>query len=183
MRDLLSILVLICIMGCHREKTPRIHPSPTGVKKEYAHLIAKPKTEPEEITKTAVAKTNKTIKKVAPKKNTTVAASPNNTTDTLEFVYAKTSRKLSKLGKQTNSFVFDTNTANKLEIELVAPDSAANIHIAQLYGPDGIKAGPFGKKIEYALPAKGVYKVLIAENPQQNRAYNGEYEIKMKLKW
>lgn len=179
LRIFLFFVFISVMVSCNREKTPILKPSPIGVKKEYADLIAKPKVvEKEEVDVKQSAP--RTFKNQKPK--TLVEPSINNTVDTLQFVYARTSKTITKSARQTNIFVVNTDTANKLEIELLANDSA-NVQIQTITSAVGIKAGPFGKKVEYVLPSKGFYKILVAENPQNAKPYSGEYEIKMRLKW
>lgn len=187
MRILIFGFILLIFSACDRPKTPVIAASPNGVQKEYAHLLAKPKPleKKEQEESKLVKKIQNPKTQDQPKKKPTVLVKPsvNNTTDTLKFVYAKTKLKLNKEARQTNTFFINTDTANRLAIELISTDTAANIQVNQIIGPDGSKIGPFGKKTEYVLPAKGNYKILVSENPKVNKVYKGEYEISMKLKW
>lgn len=187
---ILSLFLCFSFFSCEQNATPTIYPSKKGVDSAYADLLKVKKVE-EEIREDKEEPTTK-VAKVQPKKvvqptittDRIVPFSKDNTRDTLKITYAKASKKITKLPGQTNTFVFNSDTAKKVAIKVWATDTLANIRVNHIKGPaDSIKGGPFGKTVIFDLPAKGNYNFSISEKPTDKKSYQGEYHVELQLLW
>lgn len=187
-----TILTFATLTSCEQNATPKIYPSKKGVDPAYAELLKVKKVEEKvreekaEATK-QVVKTKPQPKKVAtplPTVDKIIPFSKDNTRDTLKITYAKAKQTVVKKSGQTNTFVFNSDTAKKVAIKLTAADTLANIRINHIKGPvDSIKGGPFGKTLIFDLPAKGNYNFSISEKPTVKKPYAGEYQVELQLLW
>ena len=190
---LLSFSILFSLASCEQNATPKIYPSKKGVDSAYADLLKIKKVEEkvreDEETKPTkqIVKTKPTVKKPATQLATVdkiVPFSKDNTRDTLVITYAKAKKKVVKAPGQTNTFVFNSDTAKKVAIKVWSTDTLANIRINHIKGPvDSIKGGPFGKTLIFDLPAKGNYNFSISEKPTVKTPYQGEYNVELQLLW
>lgn len=176
------------LFSCEQNATPTIYPAKKGVDQAYADLLKvkkvqeKPSTKEE--TKKIAKKSPKKIVKPTITKDQIVPFSKDNTRDTLQIIYAKAKQKVVKLPGQTNTFVFNSDTAKKIAIKIWAEDTLANIRINHIKGPvDSIKGGPFGKTLIFDLPAKGNYNFSVSEKPTDKKPYQGEYNVELQLLW
>lgn len=189
----LAIFISCSLLSCEQNATPVIYPAKEGVDPAYANLLHVKKVEKLEFdllpSKPKKKKIIRKIIKIQPKKTTQlvdriVPFSKDNTQDTLKITYAKANKKVTKKVGQTNTFVFNTDTAKKVAIKISAKDTLANLRINHIKGPvDSIKGGPFGKTLIYDLPAKGNYNFSVSENPTNKTPYEGEYTIDLQLLW
>ncbi|WP_322971273.1 hypothetical protein [Faecalibacter sp. LW9] len=189
---ILSLIVWSLLSSCEQNATPKIYPSKKGVDSAYADLLKIKKVE-EKVrddqmqSKTQVAKVNTQPKKTVaplPTVDKIVPFSQDNTRDTLKITYAKAKQTVIKKPGQTNTFVFNSDTAKKVAIKLSAADTLANIRINHIKGPvDSIKGGPFGKTLIFDLPAKGNYNFSVSEKPTIKTPYQGEYQVELQLLW
>ena len=189
---ILLLVVMSLLFSCEQNATPKIYPSKKGVDPAYADLLKVKKVE-EKVrddqakTKTQVAKVKPQPKKMVapvPTVDKIVPFSKDNTRDTLKITYAKAKQTVIKKSGQTNTFVFNSDTAKKVAIKLSAADTLANIRINHIKGPvDSIKGGPFGKTLIFDLPAKGNYNFSISEKPTVKTPYQGEYQVELQLLW
>ncbi len=182
------ILSICTLMSCEQNATPTIYPAKKGVDPAYAELLKVKKVEEKpsakEEKKKIAKKTPKKVTQPTVTKDQIVPFSKDNTRDTLEIVYAKSKQKLIKKAGQTNTFVFNSDTAKKVAIKIWAEDTLANIRINHIKGPvDSIKGGPFGKTLIFDLPAKGNYNFSISEKPTDKKPYQGEYNVELQLLW
>ena len=187
---ILSLILCFSFFSCEQNATPTIYPSNKGVDSAYADLLKVKKVE-EEVREDKEEPITK-VAKVQPKKvvqptittDRIVPFSKDNTRDTLKITYAKASKKITKLPGQTNTFVFNSDTAKKVAIKVWAADTLANIRVNHIKGPvDSIKGGPFGKTVIFDLPAKGNYNFSISEKPTDKKPYQGEYNVELQLLW
>ncbi|MET0394315.1 MAG: hypothetical protein ABW019_14310 [Chitinophagaceae bacterium] len=72
-------------------------------------------------------------------------------------------------------------TGSKLTAFLIPANQPANIRFNQLFLPDGSSDGPFGQKLEYQLPQKGIYKLYIGSSLMANDAYSGDFLLRVKV--
>ncbi len=189
----LTITCCLAFISCEQNATPTIYPTKKGVDPAYADLLNVKKVEEPEIELfPSTPKKKKIIRKIIkikPKKpiqlvDKIVPFSKDNTRDTLKITYAKANKKVTKKAGQTNTFVFNTDTAKKVAIKITAKDTLANLRINHIKGPvDSIKGGPFSKTLIYDLPAKGNYNFSVSENPTNKKPYEGEYTIDLQLLW
>ena len=189
----LALISCFVFFSCEQNATPVIYPAKKGVDPAYASLLNVKKVEELDIdlfpSKPKKKKIIRKIIKIKPKKpvqlvDKIVPFSKDNTQDTLKITYAKANKKISKKVGQTNTFVFNTDTAKKVAIKITAKDTLANLRINHIKGPvDSIKGGPFGKTLIYDLPAKGNYNFSVSENPTNKTPYEGEYTIDLQLLW
>lgn len=188
-----SVFIGLFLFSCEQNATPTIYPAKKGVDSAYAHLLEQQKVE-EKVreTKEEEGDTSKKTVKLIRKKvyvpastlDKIVPLSKDNTRDTLTITYAKAKQKVIKLPGQTNTFVFNSDTAKKVAIKIWATDTLANIRINHIKGPaDSIKGGPFGKTTVFELPAKGNYIFSISEKPTDKKPYQGEYNVELQLLW
>jgi len=190
---LFSIFTTTVLLSCEQNITPTIYPSKIGVDTAYADLLKAKKVEEFDLNlipyEPKKKKIIRKIIKIQPKKpvelvDKIVPFSKDNTRDTLKITYAKANKKLTKKAGQTNTFVFNTDTAKKVAIKITAKDTLANLRINHIKGPvDSIKGGPFGKTLIFDLPAKGNYNFSVSENPTNKKPYEGEYTIDLQLLW
>lgn len=57
----------------------------------------------------------------------------------------------------------------------------ANIRFNQVVFPDGNSDGPFGQTLEYKLPKKGMYQLIIGPSLMANDAYTGDFLLRIKV--
>ncbi|SUP54056.1 Uncharacterised protein [Weeksella virosa] len=186
MRTFLFVFFLLLFVGCDRPRTPEIKPSPIGVKEEYADLIQRnqPKEEEEEVLQEKPEKLAVKKQKPVSTRKLTIKPQLPDEVDTLKFSYAKAEQKVSKKANQRNVFWVNTDTANKLEISLLTADSTANIGIIQILNPDGTQGNQLGKSVLFSLPIRnGNYKITVGDRTSNQPSFEGEYVLKMKLKW
>lgn len=187
MRTFLFAFFLLLFVGCDRPRIPEIKPSPVGVKEEYAALLQRnqPREEEEAIPQKSSKKVVEVQKQkpVSTPKVTAKSLLPD-VVDTLQFSYAKTEQKVAKKAHQRNVFWVNTDTANKLEISLLTADSTANVGIIQILNPDGTQGNQLGKSTLFSLPIRnGNYKITVGDITSNKPSFEGEYVLKMKLKW
>lgn len=183
---------ILLVTSCQDTKTPTIYPRKVGVDSAYADLIVQPQVE-KKTTKIAVSPSNATKPKIEAQGKPTqqkvqvdqkVGLSANTTRDTLKITYAKGEANPTKSAGQTNLFSFNSDTAKKVSIKIIAQDTLANLRINHIQGPvDSIKGGPFGKTIIYNLPARGYYHFSVSEKPSLGKPYTGTYKVEVKLLW
>ena len=186
-----SVFIGLFLFSCEQNATPTIYPAKKGVDSAYAHLLQKKKIEEEvreedekETTKKPVKKIRRKVVLLGKAQDKIVPLSKDNTRDTLTVTYAKAKQKVIKLPGQTNTFVFNSDTAKKVAIKVWSTDTLANIRINHIKGPaDSIKGGPFGKTTVFDLPAKGNYIFSISEKPTDKKPYQGEYNVELQLLW
>ena len=186
-----SVFIGLFLFSCEQNATPTIYPAKKGVDSAYAHLLQKKKIEEEvreedekETTKKPVKKIRRKVVLLGKAQDKIVPLSKDNTRDTLTVTYAKAKQKVTKLPGQTNTFVFNSDTAKKVAIKVWSTDTLANIRINHIKGPaDSIKGGPFGKTTVFDLPAKGNYIFSISEKPTDKKHYQGEYNVELQLLW
>jgi len=191
---LFSIFIGFSLFSCEQNATPKIYPSKKGVDTAYANLlnikveekVRDDKNEADSKSTKKIAKVQQPKKVVKPvaKVDKIVPFSKDNTRDTLKITYAKAKQTLIKKPHQTNTFVFNSDTAKKVAIKIWAQDTLANIRINHIKGPvDSIKGGPFGKTLIFDLPAKGNYNFSVSEKPTDNKPFAGEYHMELQLLW
>ena len=189
---ILSAFISFSLTSCEQNATPKIYPSKKGVDPAYANLlkikveekVRDDKDEQKSTQKIAKVQQTKKVAKPVANVDKIVPFSKDNTRDTLKITYAKAKKTLTKSAGQTNTFVFNSDTAKKVAIKLSAVDTLANIRINHIKGPvDSIKGGPFGKTLIFDLPAKGNYNFSISEKPTVKTPYQGEYQVELQLLW
>lgn len=191
---ILSAFISLSLFSCEQNATPKIYPSKKGVDSAYADLLKikfeekvhndKEEADPKSTKTIAKAQEPKKVVKPVANVDKIVPFSKDNTRDTLKITYAKAKKTLTKNAGQTNTFVFNSDTAKKVAIKISAQDTLANIRINHIKGPvDSIKGGPFGKTLIFDLPAKGNYNFSISEKPTVNKPYTGEYNLELQLLW
>ena len=185
-----SVFISLSLYSCEQNATPKIYPSKKGVDPAYADLLKikveeKVRDDKETIPTKKIVKTHsKTAAKPLPTVDKIVPFSKDNTIDTLKITYAKAKQTVIKKPGQTNTFVFNSDTAKKVAIKLSAADTLANIRINHIKGPvDSIKGGPFGKTLIFDLPTKGYYNFSISEKPTVKNTFQGEYQVDLQLLW
>ena len=72
-------------------------------------------------------------------------------------------------------------TGRQLTASILPAKEPANIRFNQLFLPDGSSDGPFGQKLEYQLPQKGMYKLYIAPSLMANDAYTGDFLLRVRV--
>ncbi|QTV06510.1 hypothetical protein [Faecalibacter bovis] len=190
----LSLFTSFTLTSCEQNATPKIYPAKKGVDSAYANLLKikveekirddQDETETKPAKQVAKVQQQKKIEKAISNVDKIVPFSKDNTRDTLKITYAKAKQTVTKKAGQTNTFVFNSDTAKKVAIKLSAADTLANIRINHIKGPvDSIKGGPFGKTLIFDLPAKGNYNFSISEKPTDKKPYQGEYQVELQLLW
>lgn len=188
----LVVSISLSLYSCEQNATPTIYPSKKGVDSAYADLLKIKKVEEKVRDDKSEANPKMAKVKTQPKKviapistvDKIIPFSKDNTRDTLKITYAKAKQTVTKKPGQTNTFVFNSDTAKKVAIKLFAADTLANIRINHIKGPvDSIKGGPFGKTLIFDLPAKGNYNFSVSEKPTVKKPYQGEYQVELQLLW
>lgn len=82
---------------------------------------------------------------------------------------------------QTIYIEFRSEGYKKVSADLSSPDSLANIRFSQIFLPDGTMDGPFGRHLDYQLPADGIYKLSVHENMMAGDPWGGDFRIRLKL--
>lgn len=187
----LFLFISFSLLSCEQNATPVIYPAKKGVNPAYVDLLKvkkveelEPKVKKKRIIKKIVKIQNKKVNPAVSLVDKIVPFSKDNTQDTLKIAYAKAKQKISKKAGQTNTFVFNSDTAKKVAIKIWSQDTLANIRINHIKGPvDSIKGGPFSKTLIYDLPVKGNYNFSISESPMNKTPYVGEYNLELQLLW
>lgn len=112
----------------------------------------------------------------------TLATIPSDTVY-LKIHYGKAKADTAKSGGQEVYFVFNSDTAKKLNLKVIPATDTANLRISQIFDPDGNSDGPFGREIQYPIEKSGIYKVRVTESLMQGSPYEGKFSFEVKLGW
>lgn len=82
---------------------------------------------------------------------------------------------------QTVYIEFQSQGYKNISARLSSLDSLANIRISQIFIPDGIMDGPFGRDMQYKLAIDGVYRLSVHENMMAGDPWNGVFTAEITL--
>lgn len=107
------------------------------------------------------------------------------TTDTVqvEILYGKAKVDTLKVPRQKMIFVLDSDTANELKLKISPQDSTANLEISEIIDPKGISVKPSKTEIDLPINEKGLYKIIVSENPTRGKDWGGRFLFEVKLGW
>lgn len=88
---------------------------------------------------------------------------------------------LTKKASQTLYVIFYNGDNHHLEGSITAGDQMANVRFTQILMPDGSADGPFSRDIDYDLPQKGRYTLLLGENIMAGDPWEGKFTVILKI--
>ena len=88
---------------------------------------------------------------------------------------------LDSVGRTVTCYV-TINSAKKLSGNIETAKPNTNIRFNQVVFPDKQSDGPFGKELNYDLPKKGTYKIIIGASLMAEKAYTGDFVLHIQLK-
>lgn len=182
----LTVFFLISISfifySCNLEpKTPIITPQPFD-KQTYAENLKK---ERDSIKNLSSAELSNTAIKQQTQKVTREETSITTTIDTVhvKITYGKAIIDTVKLPQHKMIFMFDSDTANKLNLQLTSQDSLAKIQFVEIIDSKGNTEKIIGKESLYLIKEKGIHKVIVSESSHSERPWSGRFEFSVKLGW
>ena len=99
----------------------------------------------------------------------------------LNLIDGKGSVIIQKNERQNVYIEFTSNGFKKLRGHLSSLDSNANIRFSQIIMTNNQMDGPFGRDIEYDLPADGTYRLSVNENQMAGDPWGGVFKVEIEL--
>lgn len=188
MRSVLaSLIILLCFISCEvKSKTPTAKPQDFDHKVYTEELKKAPKPIEK---KKPIAKAEKTeeveteIEPNIPEKKNPIQISSKADTIHFSIHYGKAKIDTIKTAGRQIVFVFDADTASKMNLKITPIDSLANFRISQIIDSEGNSDGPFGREIQYPIEGRGVQKVRVGESLMQGDAWGGRFTFEVSLGW
>lgn len=181
MRSAIIVFVLIVAVSCEMESnTPIVRPQTFDQKKYIETLNPKPS---ENISHT-VEKTNRDSIQTETIDTQNLLSSEISDTVYVDINYGQAEVKTVKRSNRPIVFVFDSDTANKLDIEISSIDSLNNLVVSQISDKHHHSIRPMTKKIEdFSIESMGIHKVKVEQINTQGKFWKGEFTFKINLKW
>lgn len=101
----------------------------------------------------------------------------------LKITYGKVKVDTIKQPRQRMVFIFDSDTAKKLNLKLTTQDTLANLRISQIIDSNGNSDGPFGRETQYNILEKGIHQIIVAESQMAGEPWGGRFTFEVKLGW
>lgn len=180
-RLLIAYVVSILIVSCQKEPEIPVSKPIAFDQKTYVDSL-KTERANQKKKKTQPSITQKNSVKSSENKASDNAIS---STDTIKLTITYGKAKMDTLKKPGQRIVFEFNsdTAKKLNLKLSSKDSTSNLRITQIYNPEGVSDGPFGKELLYPIDKKGIYRVVVSENKMGGDPWGGRFQFEVKLGW
>lgn len=111
------------------------------------------------------------------------------TADTSDTIYVDINYGRAKIisNKKSNQsliFVFDSDTAKKMDIQLSTIDSLNSLLISEITDNGSNSVYPLSKNIDdFIITNKGIHQIKIESVNTENESWSGDFTFEVKLKW
>jgi len=102
----------------------------------------------------------------------------------VKITYGNAQIKALKKPNQPIVFVFDSDTAHRMNLKVTAIDSLSNLIISEISDRAGNTKPLFSQSVEnFIIENKGIHQIKVEQNQSQTPSWQGEFSFEVELKW